>query len=72
MPRLQEIRDHLLARLQEAKNQGRLGEVAAIEVSIAAADQKLEAMQRMAATHTTVHLGMPDFRSSAGRTAPEP
>ncbi|MGI5290822.1 tyrosine-type recombinase/integrase [Nonomuraea polychroma] len=68
IPRLQEVRDNLLARLQEAKNQGWLGEVAAIEVSLAAAEQKLEAMRRLAATHTTVHLGMPDFRSSVGRT----
>ncbi|MGN9846826.1 hypothetical protein ACTMTI_52895 [Nonomuraea sp. H19] len=72
MPRLPQIRDNLLARFQEAKDQGRLGEVAAIEVSITAADQKLDAMQRLAVTHTTVDLGMPDFHSSAGRTAPEP
>ncbi|MFB7532073.1 hypothetical protein ACFC0C_28365 [Streptomyces sp. NPDC056178] len=53
--------------LQEAKEQGWLGEVAAIEASLAAAEQKLTAMRDLAARHTTVHLGMPDFRSSAGR-----
>ncbi|MCZ0972709.1 hypothetical protein O1L55_17645 [Streptomyces albulus] len=69
MPRLEEIHANLLDRLQEAKEQGRLGEVAAIEASLAAAEQKLTAMRDLAARHITVHLvylGMPDFRS-AGR-----
>ncbi|MFE1437177.1 integrase [Streptomyces sp. NPDC058739] len=67
MPRLEEIHANLLDRLQEAREQGWLGEVAAIEASLAAAEQKLTAMRDLAARHTTVHLGMPDFRSSAGR-----
>ncbi|MCZ7412942.1 MULTISPECIES: hypothetical protein [unclassified Streptomyces] len=67
MPRLEEIHANLLDRLQEAKEQGWLGEVAAIEASLAAAEQKLTAMRAFATQHTTVHLGMPDFRSSAGR-----
>ncbi|MFM9671004.1 MULTISPECIES: site-specific integrase [Streptomyces] len=66
MPRLEEIHANLLNRLQEAKEQGWLGEVAAIEASLAAAEQKLTATRDIAARHTTVHLGMPDFRSSAG------
>ncbi|MFI0218799.1 hypothetical protein [Streptomyces lydicus] len=66
MPRLEEIHANLLDRLQEAKEQAWLGEVAAIEASLAA-EQKLTAMRDLAARHTTVHLGMPDFRSSAGR-----
>ncbi|AXI76476.1 tyrosine-type recombinase/integrase [Peterkaempfera bronchialis] len=41
MPRLKEIHANLLDRLQEAKEQGWLGEVAAIEASLAAAEQKL-------------------------------
>ncbi len=40
---------------------------ARVEASLAAAEQKLTAMRDLAARHTTVHLGMPDFRSSAGR-----
>ncbi|MFF3420843.1 hypothetical protein ACFYW9_40310 [Streptomyces sp. NPDC002698] len=70
MPRLEEIHANLLHRLQEAEEQGWLGEVAAIEASLAAAEQKLAAMRDVAARHTTVHLGMSDFRSSAGRLPP--
>ncbi|SCK34286.1 hypothetical protein YUYDRAFT_04035 [Streptomyces sp. ScaeMP-e48] len=29
-------------------------------------------MRDLAAKHTTVHLGMPDFRATAGRLTPEP
>ncbi|MFE7528508.1 hypothetical protein ACFU7Y_22710 [Kitasatospora sp. NPDC057542] len=72
MPRLQEIRANLGDRLREAKEQGWLGEVAAIEASLAAAEHKLAAMRDLATRHTTVHLGMPDFRASAGRSTPEP
>jgi hypothetical protein len=71
MPRLQEIHANLLDRLSEAREQGWLGEVAAIETSIAAAGQKLTAMRQLAAKHTAVHLGMPDFRPSAGRSSPD-
>ncbi|GHF46224.1 hypothetical protein [Streptomyces morookaense] len=67
MPRLEEICSNLLDRFQEAKEQGWQGEVAAIEASIAAAEQKLATMRDLAARHRTVHLGMPDFRTSAGR-----
>ncbi|MFE5513835.1 tyrosine-type recombinase/integrase [Streptomyces sp. NPDC056529] len=70
MPRLKEIHANLLDRLREAKEQGWLGEVAAIETSLTAAEQKLAAMRDLAARHTTVHLGMPDFRTTAGRLTP--
>ncbi|MFJ3699628.1 hypothetical protein ACIPW9_36820 [Streptomyces sp. NPDC090052] len=59
---MKEIHANLLDRLQEAKEQGRLGEFAAIEASLAAAEQKFAAMRDLAARHTTVNLGMPDFR----------
>ncbi|WP_254646007.1 hypothetical protein [Streptomyces malaysiensis] len=72
MPRLEEIHANLRDRLQEAKEQGWLGEVAAIEASLAAAEQKLTAMRDLATQHTTVHLGMPDFRATTGRLIPEP
>ncbi|MER7728735.1 hypothetical protein [Streptomyces sp. NPDC096323] len=55
-----------------ARDQGRLGEVAAIETTMAAALQKLEAMRERAAQPFTVHLGMPDFRRNAGRSSAEP
>jgi hypothetical protein len=70
IPRLEEIRANLGDRLREAKEQGWLGEVAAIETTIAAAGQKLEAMRDLTARSTTVHLGMPDVRRSAGRSSP--
>ncbi|MFI6689650.1 hypothetical protein [Streptomyces sp. NPDC050485] len=71
MPRLQEIHANLIDRLQEAKEQSWLGEVAAIETTMAAAAQKLEAMRDRAAQPSTVHLGMPDFRRDAGRSSAE-
>ncbi|MFJ5292984.1 hypothetical protein [Streptomyces sp. NPDC088348] len=46
------------------QGQGWLGEVAAIEASLAGAEQKLAAMRDLAARHTTVHLGVPDFRGA--------
>ncbi|OIJ96348.1 hypothetical protein [Streptomyces monashensis] len=72
MPRLEEIHANLLDRLQEAKEQGWLGEVAAIEARLAAAEQKLAAMCDLEARHAKVHLGMPDFRTSAGRLTDSP
>lgn len=72
MPRLQEIHAILVDRLREAREQGWLGEVAAIETTMAAAAQKLEAMRERAARPSTIHLGMPDFRRNAGRSTTEP
>ncbi len=67
-PRLQAILANLRDRLREAHEQGWRGEVAGLEVSITAAEQKLQAMQQLAARHRVTHLGMPDFRSSIGRS----
>jgi hypothetical protein len=58
----------LLARLAEAREQGWAGEIAGLEVSIAAG-QKLAAMDQMAARHQVTHKGMPDFRPSACRSS---
>ncbi|MFG3137092.1 site-specific integrase [Streptomyces sp. NPDC048211] len=71
MPRLQVIHANLGDRLREAKEQGWLGEVAAIEASLAAAEHKLAAMRDLATRHTTVHLSMPDFRSVVARVDSE-
>jgi hypothetical protein len=51
MPRLEEIHANLGGRLQEARAQGWLGEVAAIETTLAAAAQKLAAMRPHHQTH---------------------
>ncbi|MFF2732629.1 hypothetical protein ACFVS9_32570 [Streptomyces sp. NPDC058008] len=72
MPCLQEVHANLVDRLQEARDQGWLGEVAAIETTMAAIAQKLETMHERAAKPSTVHLGMPDFRRNAGRSRAEP
>ena len=52
---------NLRARLAEAREQGWGGEIAGLEVNIAAAGQKLAAMDQLAARHQVTHLGMPDF-----------
>jgi hypothetical protein len=67
LPRLEEIHANLVDRLEEAKEQGWLGEVAATETTVAAAAQKLEAMR--AIRNAAVHLGMPDMHSAAGRAS---
>ena len=71
LPRLEEIHANLGNRLHEAREQGWLGEVAAIGTTLAAAAQKLEAMRDLNARRTSIHLGMPDVRSSAGRCSPD-
>lgn len=67
LPRLEEIQVNLVDRLQEAKEQGWLGEVAAIETTIAAV-QELEAMRAMTTHKMSVHLGIPNFHSALGRS----
>lgn len=68
-PRLEAIRQNLDARIAEVREHGWLGEIAGLQVSRAAAEQKLAAMQQLAANHRTTHLGMPDYRPVAGRTS---
>jgi hypothetical protein len=72
MPRLEEIRANLDGRLQEAREQGWLREVAAIETTLAAAAQKLQAMRELTtrSASTSIHIGMPAVRPSAGRHSP--
>ncbi|MFJ3308271.1 hypothetical protein ACIPSA_35360 [Streptomyces sp. NPDC086549] len=72
MPRREEIHTNLLDHLQEARERGWLGEVAAIEASLAATGGKRTAMRSLAARHTTVRLGMPGCRTSAGRHTESP
>ena len=67
MPRLVEIRDNLQARITEAKRENWLGEVAGLEATLAAAEQKLDSMRQLALRHGETHLGMPDFRTTVSR-----
>lgn len=66
IPRLEEIHANLADRFNEAQEQGWLGEVAAIQTTLAAAEQKLEAMRSV--RNAPVHLGMPNVRLSASRS----
>lgn len=68
MPRLVEIRDNLQARTAEAKRENWLGELAGLEATLAAAEQKLDSMRQLSQRHDKTQLGMPDFRTTVGRT----
>jgi hypothetical protein len=70
IPRLEAIHANLHDRLREAKDQGWLGEVAAIETTLAAASQKLAAMRTLADHRTSADLGMPGLRPVVGRSGP--
>jgi hypothetical protein len=66
--RLIEIRDNLHARIAEAQRQGWTGEVEGLQVSLAAAEQKLAQTDQITARRgARVHLGMPGI-PTAGRT----
>jgi hypothetical protein len=71
-PRLEEIRDNIIARLAEAEREGWLGEVEKQRIYLAAAEDKLVQLDERARRATTIHLGMPSFPNIAGRTATLP
>ena len=72
-PRLAGIRDNLHARIAEARQQGWLGEVEGLKVSLAAATTKLAQLDALAARRdTATHLGIPRFPQAAGRTVTTP
>jgi len=71
-PRLVEIRDNLHARIAEARQQGWLGEVDGLQISLTGARQKLAQLDQIAAKPTSTHLGMPSFPQIAGRSVPPP
>jgi hypothetical protein len=75
--RLTEIRDNLLARIDEARREHWLGEVDGLQISLAGARQKLAHLDQITAraASTSIDLGMPGFSTLAGRTTtpdPEP
>ena len=69
--RLVAILDNLRERLTEAHHKGWHGEVAGLDVSIAAATSKLRTMDELRHAHQVTHLGMPDFRTAIGRNITE-
>ncbi|MGH3504585.1 MAG: tyrosine-type recombinase/integrase [Nocardioidaceae bacterium] len=58
-PRLVEIRDNLIARIAEANREGWLGEVEGLQVSLAAAEDKLTQLDARPRRSTTVDLPTP-------------
>jgi uncharacterized Zn finger protein len=57
--RLEGIRSNLIERIDEAREHGWLGEVEGLQATLAAAVQKLAAMDAIAARKRPVDLGMP-------------
>ncbi|WP_217208913.1 site-specific integrase [Streptomyces sp. AC550_RSS872] len=69
-PRLEEIRDNLVARIAEAEREGWLGEVDGLSVSLAAAEEKLTQLDaEHARASAVVHLGLPSFSRIAARSS---
>jgi hypothetical protein len=64
---MQEIRDNLLARIDEARREGWLGEVDGLQISLIGVRQKLAQLDQLVAQRQTVNLGLPNFSSIAGR-----
>src|SRR5260370_40305429 len=70
--RLHEIRGNLTARIAEAHREGWLGEIAGLEATVAAADQKLQAMEHGAGRHAVTHLIWGCLISATASGGPEP
>jgi hypothetical protein len=72
-PRLVDIRDNLITRIDEALREAWVGEAEELKVSLAAANAKLAQLDGLAARHhAAVSLGMPAFPNVAGRTVTAP
>jgi hypothetical protein len=59
--RLTEIRDNLTARITEAEQEGRLGEIEGLKISLAGAQDKLAQITRR--TSPQADLGIPAIRA---------
>jgi hypothetical protein len=70
--RLVEVRDNLIARIEEAQREGWLGEVEGLKVSLAGARKKLAQIQDLDTRRNTIHLGIPAFPEIAGRAITAP
>ena len=68
-PRLEQIRDNLIARITEAESHRWYGEAEGLKISLAGAHAKLAQMDQITTRRTTaVQLGIPAFTDAAGRT----
>ncbi|MCX4537925.1 site-specific integrase [Streptomyces sp. NBC_01669] len=69
-PRLVEIRDNLADRIAEAEREGWLGEVEGLNVSLAAAEEKISQLDaRQERRNSAVFIGIPTFDQVAARTS---
>jgi integrase len=71
-PRLAGIRDNLITRIEEAQQEGWIGEAEGLKVNLAAAKHKLTQLHDLTARRNTTHLGMPGFPDIADRTITTP
>ncbi|MFH8446884.1 hypothetical protein ACH4D3_37440 [Streptomyces sp. NPDC018026] len=69
--RLVEIRDNLLARIAEAEREGWLGEMEALQVSLAGAEEKLAQLDRRP-SRVVVDLGVPVITAPSVRRQHRP
>jgi hypothetical protein len=71
-PRLILIRDSLAARVTEAKQEGWLGELEGLQVSLATVTEKLQALDARITRQQpgVTDLGMPAATRTAGRATP--
>ncbi len=70
-PRLEQIRDNLLARIAEAESHHWYGEAEGLKVSLAGANTKLAQMDQISASRTkNVQPGIPSFTDTAAHTGP--
>ena len=65
-----EIHHNLLARIDEARREGWLGEVDGLQVSLAGAKHKLAQLDEQARRATTVDLGLPGITSVVAAPSP--
>jgi integrase len=65
--RLEAIRDNLCARIAEAHQQGWLGEIEGLQISLDGAREKINQINQQ---QQATDLGMPTFREIAGRASP--
>lgn len=71
--RLAGIRDNLIARISEARQEGWAGEAEELNVSLTATSNKLAQIEMTTTRHRqTVSLGMPAFHHVAARTLTTP
>jgi hypothetical protein len=66
-PRIVDIRDNLLTRIEEAQREGWTGEAEGLRVSLAATNEKLAQLDELRTRRKTIHLGMPAIPDIASR-----